>query len=71
MDKISRRWINEHREELNEKYDGQIVIVCDNQVAKAISEPVSITDIYDIDTTVCKGKEWDYTFICKEEEYLL
>jgi len=56
---------------LNEKYDGQIVIVCDNQVAKAISEPVSITDIYDIATKVCKGKEWDYTFICKEEEYLL
>lgn len=67
----NRKWINEHREELKKQYDGTTVIVCDGKVVKAIKDPITPIEIYEIASKICKGKEWEYTFVCKKEEYLL
>lgn len=71
MGVVSRKWIEEHREKLREKYDGKVVIVCEDRVAKVISEPINPIDINEIARKICKGKDWSYTYVCKKEEYLL
>lgn len=71
MDIENRKWINENREALKEQYDGAIVIVCEKKVVKVIKDPITPIEIYEIASKICKDKDWDYTFICKKEEYLL
>jgi hypothetical protein len=71
MGKISRRWINEHREELKDKYDDKIVLVCEGKVTKVLDGSVDAIEINEIARKICKDKDWSYTYVCREEEYLI
>lgn len=67
----SRKWINEHREELRKKFIGKTIVVCRNKVVKVFDGPVDPLKINEEAKKVCKG-EWCYTYLPKaKEEYLL
>jgi len=71
MGKISRRWINEHREELKDKYDDKIVLVCEGEIINVLDGSVDVIEINEIARKICKDKDWSYTYVCREEEYLI
>jgi hypothetical protein len=71
MPTFSRKWINTHREELKEKYDNKTLIVSEDRIVKVLDGAVDPLEINRIAEELCKGKEWDYTYICRKEAYLL
>ncbi len=71
MGEISRRWINEHRNELRKRYDDKVLIVCEGKIMKVLDGGVDPIEVNEIARGLCKGKDWSYTYVCQEEEYLL
>ena len=67
----SRSWMGKHRKELEEKYPGKVLIVCEDKVEKVLDANVGVLEINDIAEKLCQGRDWSYTFMCKEEECVL
>lgn len=67
----SRKWIEEHREDLKGRYDDKTVIVSGARVVEVLEGAVDPIEVNRIASEKLKGKDWSYTYVCKEEEYLL
>jgi hypothetical protein len=67
----SYQWIQKHRKELREKYEGKVVIVCEGKVVKIFDDAVDPITINDVAEQICGDKDWSYTYLGREEEYLL
>ena len=78
----SYEWIQKHRDKLRERYDGKTIIVCENKIVKVFDDAVDPITIYDEAIQICSlrspttssygsGKDWSYTYVGGEEEYLL
>lgn len=67
----SRAWINRHRRELEEKYPGKVLIVREDEIVKVLDPSVGILEINDLAAELCPGRDWSYTFLCREEECIL
>lgn len=71
MNTKNRVWIRKHRKELEEKYQDKVLIVCENKVVRVLDSNIGILDINDIAKRICEGKDWSYTFACRDEECVL
>jgi hypothetical protein len=67
----SYEWIQKHRDKLQEKYDGKTIIVCEDKIVRVFDDAVDPITIYDEAIQICGGKDWSYTYVGGEEEYLL
>jgi len=67
----SYQWIQKHRKELREKYEGKVVIVCEDKIVKVFDDAVDPITINDVAEQICGDKDWSYTYLGREEEYLL
>ncbi|HDN80497.1 MAG TPA: hypothetical protein ENG33_08550 [Chloroflexi bacterium] len=67
----SRLWISQHRKELEDKYLGKVLIICGDKVVKVLEPDVGLLEINELGRRICKGKDWSYTLICREEECIL
>lgn len=71
MSTLSRNWINAHRQELKQKYDNKTLIVSEDRIVKTLDGAIDPLEVNRIAEELCKDKEWDYTYVCREEAYLL
>lgn len=71
MPTLTRKWINAHRRELKKNYDNKTLIISEDKVVKALDGAVDPLEVNSIAENLCKGKEWDYTYICRKEAYIL
>ncbi|MCP8309571.1 MAG: hypothetical protein H3Z53_05685 [archaeon] len=68
----SRKWINENLPKLRKEYPNKTIIVCDNKVVKVFDGIIDPIQVNEVARQICKGKDWSYTFVSKEEEeYIL
>ena len=67
----SYEWIQKHRDKLREKYDGKTIIVCEDEIIKVFDDAIDPITIYDEAIQICGDKDWSYTYLGGEEEYLL
>ncbi len=67
----SRAWISRHRRQLENKYPGKVLIVCEDNVVKVLEPGIGLLEIYKMGKRICRGKDWSYTFVCREEECIL
>ena len=67
----SRAWITRHRKQLEEKYPGKVLIVCEDNVVEVLDPKVGILEINDRAQKLCQERDWSYTFVCREEECIL
>lgn len=71
MGKNSRMWIEKHRRQLEEKYDNKMLIVSEDKILKVLDSSVDPDEINEIARSLCKGKDWSYTYVCKKKEWIL
>jgi len=71
MSSRSYEWIRQHRQQLHEKYDGKTIIVCEGKVVKVLEDAVNPLVVNRLADQICVGKDWAYTYVGGEEEYLL
>jgi len=68
----SRKWINENLPKLREEYPNKTIIVCDSKVVKVFDGTINPIRVNEVARKICEGKDWNYTFVSKEEEeYIL
>lgn len=68
---ISREWIEKHRNKLEEEYDGKTIIVCENEIIRVLDGPVNPIEINKMADTLCKNKDWSYTYLSRVKDYIL
>lgn len=67
----SRDWLESHRKELERKYDGKTVIVCEGKIVKVLNGAVNPIKVNEIAEKDYKNRNWCYSYLCYKKDYLL